>query len=448
MALRRGEPLPAEVDLAILGAGGAGQSLLVALAAAVAAGGRNRRVPSVVVVDPVRRRGDDRTWCFWDHGVSPVESAVTRSWDHLALVGPDGDRLVTPLVPLRYAMVRSSALYALADRAAERLGAVRVEQSVRAVHDLAGFGRPAVFGRPASLSSGALVELDDGRRVRARWVADSRPVPPRRPGGTLLWQQFLGRVIPLPVDVVDPEVPVLMDFSVPQPPDGVAFCYLVPLAPDQALVEYTELTAVPLDRARGDAVLRWYVERLCGDRAADRVRWGAGGAEEEGRIPMTDGVFPRRPSPHVLRIGTAGGATRASTGYTFSAIQRQVVRLADDLITGRRLSAQPAYPRRHRWLDGMVLRVLAAEPLRAPELFLDLFRNLPAPLVLGFLDGRSTLAEELAIMRAVPRELMAPHAGLRRGRIRSGTGSAREPGARQQPGPLPWTGQEGTERCS
>ncbi len=58
-----------EFDVAVLGGGGAGLSVVVALdrlARRRRAAGEDVTVPSLVLVDPVVRAGADRTWCFWD----------------------------------------------------------------------------------------------------------------------------------------------------------------------------------------------------------------------------------------------------------------------------------------------------------------------------------------------------------------------------------------------
>ena len=55
-----------EVDVALVGAGGAGLSVLVHLAAALDRDDGRGAAPSVVLIDPERRRGADRTWCWWD----------------------------------------------------------------------------------------------------------------------------------------------------------------------------------------------------------------------------------------------------------------------------------------------------------------------------------------------------------------------------------------------
>ena len=95
------------VDVAIVGAGGAGSSLLVQLARLLPEGATP---PSIAVIDPVHHAGRDRTWCFWDDGASPVEGAVHRSWREVLLVDRSGAEHRLDLAPLRYVMVRSQEL--------------------------------------------------------------------------------------------------------------------------------------------------------------------------------------------------------------------------------------------------------------------------------------------------------------------------------------------------
>jgi lycopene beta-cyclase len=121
---------------------------------------------------------------------------------------------------------------------------------------------------------------------------------------------------------------------------------------------------------------------------------------ENGVIPMTDGPFDVRPSPRVVRLGTAGGATRPSTGFTFAAMRRQAEQVAAALAAGRPPVPRPAYPRRHRWMDAVALRALDGGAVGGPEFFDRLFARNPAERVLRFLDGATTPAEELAVMRS------------------------------------------------
>ena len=75
------------------------------------------------------------------------------------------------------------------------------------------------------------------------------------------------------------------------------------------------------------------------------------------------------------------------------------------------LRLPPPYPARHRWMDAVQLQALAAGRVDGPRFFTDLFATLPAEQVLRFLDGTSTVAEEVGIMRASPTWAMTRTAG-------------------------------------
>jgi len=402
---RHGRLSAMDVDLAVVGAGGAGLSLFVHLDHRWPAG---RRPPSIALVDPVRRQGDDRTWCFWtaaddDPVGGPLAAAVHRSWRRVELVDVDGRSRVLDLGPLRYVMIRSGEFYALAEKAVARLRAVRVPAGADAV--------------------GTGLVRAGGTDVSARWILDSRPAPPRRPATTALLQHFRGWTVRFARSPggpggpgspgghrLDPDVPVLMDFSVPQPAHGVAFGYVLPSSDRRALVEYTEFSRQRLPDAAYEGALAGYLRQRFdvgpGDYVVEHV--------EDGAIPMTDAVHARRAGPGVFRIGTAGGATRGSTGYAFAAMQRQAVGLADALIAGREPLPPLAYPSRHRWLDAVMLRALDRGITPGPQLFVRLFERNPPERVLRFLDGTTGPADELRVMASAP---MAPM-------LRAGAGDA------------------------
>jgi lycopene beta-cyclase len=374
------------VDAAIVGAGGAGAAVIIHLARLVRAG---VEPPTIAVIDPVHRSGRDRTWCFWDDGAGALDAAVHRSWTDVLLVDPGGAEHRLDLTPLRYVMVRSQDVYALADKAAAELAAVRIQATAHEVRDGDAY---------------ASVITDEGS-VEARWVLDSRPARPRRPATTALLQHFRGWTVRFGADVLDPSAPVFMDFTVPRPASGVAFGYVLPDDARRGLVEYTEFSPERLPGGRYDEALARYLA----------ARWGAAGAPgmyeiedvEDGAIPMNDAVPARRAGRHVIRLGTAGGATRASTGYTFAAMQRQAAAVASAVLAGRDPLPPPAYPARHRWMDSVLLTALDRGLVSGPQLFLRLFAELPPELVLRFLDGRTSPAEELTVMRTTPLGAMA-----------------------------------------
>jgi lycopene beta-cyclase len=375
------------VDVAIVGGGGAGLSLVLALDHAVRVSGRP--APSIAVIDPVRRSGQDRTWCWWAPAEGQPEwitPLLTRTWPTMMMRDARGLADAYDLSPLRYQMLRSADLYAAADAALERLGGIRITGAVDRVTD----GMPHAVVRAA------------GERILASWVFDSRPGPPSGPASTSLLQHFRGwtvRFAPGSVKL-DQNVATLMDFSVPQPERGVAFAYSLPLSEDSALVEYTEFSPAVLDSAQYDEALNAYLTRTWGG-----VPYTVE-ATEDGVIPMTDASFARRTGDRLFRLGTAGGATRASTGYTFSAMQRQAAQIAELLLEERLPLPPRPYPLRHRWMDAVLLRALDRGYVDGPRLFTSLFADNPSDRVIRFLDGTSSPADELAIMGSTPMTAM------------------------------------------
>ncbi|MEV1332956.1 lycopene cyclase family protein [Micromonospora costi] len=383
---RMSHTAPVDVDLALVGGGGAASLVLAALDR------RGIRGLRVAVVDPVHRRGQDRTWAFWGRPGGDLDPLLSASWRQVEVVTPAARRTLD-LAPLRYAMLRSGPLYDRAAEAERRLGVTRVVAAVDRVDD---------DGERALVRTAG-----GGPTVRAGWVLDSRPRPPARPGRTRWLQHFRGWWLAADRPVFDPGRAVLMDFRTRQPSRGVSFGYVLPVSDRYALVEYTEFGPTLLSGAGYDAALAGYRDLLGLDPARLTVR-----EVENGVIPMTDGPFVARPSPRVVRLGTAGGATRPSTGFTFSAMRRQAEQIAAALAAGRPPVPAPAYPRRHRWMDAVALRALDRGPVGGPEFFDRLFDRNPAERVLRFLDGTTTPAEELAVMRSTrPLPMVAATAG-------------------------------------
>lgn len=390
MTADRAATTSTSVDVALIGGGGAAHCLLHALAAA------GVRL-SVAVLDPVMHHGNDRTWCFWDGGESPIEAAVSRRWSALRVVGPDGDE--HELAPVSYAMVRSADFYrdvrrrvdpAEANGAGGPVGAT-IGPQVRWIPAAVRAIRPVGADRA---DTGAAVRLDtDAGEVTARWVFDSRPRPPDRPGTTTLLQHFRGRW--LTGDRLEQTAATLMDFTVRQPASGLAFGYLLPVDRQHALVEYTVFSRSRLASAEYDAAL---------DRLGDRL--GVAGATvestEDGVIPMTDGRFARRVAPRVYRLGTAGGATRPATGYTFATMLRQATVVAARLAAGVEPVPPRPYPARHLRYDAILLRAMDRGLVDGPRLFTDLLTRHPPARILAFLDGTSGRRDEARILAGTP----------------------------------------------
>ncbi|MDH6224782.1 MULTISPECIES: lycopene cyclase family protein [Streptomyces] len=372
-------------DVAVLGGGAAGLSLAHRLAEV------SPSLSLTLVEAPDGPlRPPERTWCHWHHDDGEGDDdglgeAVVASWSRLRVHGADGRAVTVDPAPLSYRMIRSPAF--------ERLVHARLADSPRArvlrataeeVRDTAGGAEV----RCATPDGGTL-------SLHARHVFDSRPPRVLPPARTHLLQHFRGWFVRTGAARFDPAVADLMDFRVPQPRHGLAFGYVLPLAADRALVEYTEFSRAPLATEAYEAALDRYCRDVLGLGTVTVE------AAEQGVIPMTDGRFARRAGRSVFRIGTAGGATRPATGYTFAAVQRQSRAVAAALRAGR-AEVPPPHGRRSLAMDAVLLRALDTGRVDGPAFFTDLFRRVPAERLLRFLDGGTSLWEEFGVGLRTP----------------------------------------------
>lgn len=353
----------------IVGAGAAG----LALARHLGVAGHDDVV--LVEAPPGPRSSPERTWCSWQSSEPWWTPAVSANWHRVGVVSPDGRAGDYALDPLRYTRLRSRdytrfASTVLAGTSVRRLTAEVTEVS----------------------ADGVVVGAD----LSGRHVFDTRPAAPSRPGRVRLLQHFRGWFVRAEHQCFDPGLATLMDFRPVQPSGGVAFGYVLPTSSREALVEYTEFSRHPLSLEQYEAALSTYCR--------DTLQLGAFtvlGAEQ-GVIPMTDAPFARRISERVFRLGAAGGATRPSTGYTFSAAQRQARAVADALLAGTDPTPPPAYGPRQLWMDRVLLQAVDGQRLNGAAFFARLFGQQPTARVLRFLDGETSLREDLAVMAASP----------------------------------------------
>ena len=201
-------------SVVIAGAGLAGLSLAARLAGSKPPGEK------IVLVDPRRDYGRDRTWCYWQLDAADDAPAVSHRWRRWRCVGPDGREIVREAEGVTYNFVAADDFYrdALGRLRASTDVELRLGQSV------------------TNIDPDGRVETPGGT-LHARLVFDARPRPPQtgRHDVTLL-QQFVGRGVRLGRDVFDPSVVTLMDFSHPVAGrNDIGFIYLLPTGPPRGV---------------------------------------------------------------------------------------------------------------------------------------------------------------------------------------------------------------------
>ena len=100
-------------------------------------------------------------------------------------------------------------------------------------------------------------------------------------------------------------------------------------------------------------------------------------------------------------IGSTGGMTRLSTGYTFLNIQEQSKYIRENIENIKKVKKYKIQ-KKYDFLDEILLRVLKNNPLEMGNIFLKVFDTNPNTAI-NFLSNKSDLSEDLKIILKMPK---------------------------------------------
>jgi len=367
--------LQTDVDLLILGGGCAGLSLALRLAE------QSGQCGSVLVIEARPVYTNDRSWCFWRLRPHRYEPLVRKAWPSAAVRSASGAAYIdcarTP-----YQLLEASAFYDYARAVIAGNDNVDLRTGV------------SVLVPPRPVAGGWRVETSVGGLTAAQ-VIDTRPPGQPMPGDAVLWQSFFGEELVCERQVFDPGCVLLMDFT-DDVLGAVAFTYVLPLTPDRALIETTVFDPQP--RGPVELALRQQqaVQRLSDGARTRAVR------NEAGILPMGMSRQPPSLGRGHLRAGLMSGAARPATGYAFQRIQRWADACSAALQRGDPPQGHAADPLLTRLMDRLFMQVLRSQPERGAALFTRLFSRTDTARVIRFLSDEGTLADRIAIARALP----------------------------------------------
>ena len=322
----------------------------------------------------------NKTWCFWEKGTGFFESIIHRQYKQLWYHG-NGYSKCSNILPYHYKMIRGEDFYH------HCMEAIATHPNVEWLNGEAlpidGDGEEAV------------VQVN-GDTYFASYIFNSiifQP-PVLKKHEHMLLQHFKGWSMETEEPVFDPSAATLMDFRVSQE-YGTAFVYVMPLSQRQALVEYTLFTAELLTSEQYEAVLKQYIQEHI--KSAYTVL-----NKEEGKIPMTNYRWPESKGK-LINIGTAGGQTKSSSGYTFQFIQQHAELLSRQLARGEEPRPQGYQHTRFHFYDAVLLEVLVKQYLPGETIFTRLFSKNKLSGVLQFLGNQSSLSDEIRIISVLPK---------------------------------------------
>ena len=121
--------------------------------------------------------------------------------------------------------------------------------------------------------------------------------------------------------------------------------------------------------------------------------------KEQGAIPLFYPVYEKEKNK--INIGTAGGMTRLSTGYTFLNIQEHSKYIRENI---ENISNSKSFQisRKYKFLDDIFLRVLNRHPDKMSDIFFNMFEASPKT-VIKFLSNKSNFWDDFNIILKMPK---------------------------------------------
>ena len=359
---------------------GFGLSAVVVLDELIDAGLTDEK--KILIIEREFSSRDTKTWCFWEQVESKWNSKVAKSWNNALFKNATQSKNCLN-EGMAYKMLDSQKFFDDIElKIANRSNIDVSYEKVISVVQLDGSAK--VF--------------TDHHEYKGKYVFNSiyDEADVKKSHHPLLLQHFLGWYIKAKKSSFDPDTALLMDFSIPQK-KSTRFMYVLPLSDTELLVEFTLFSPNLLSENEYKQELEAYLKKN-GVEDYKVIK------KETGIIPMTAFPFWKRNTVNILHIGTAGGWTKSSTGYTFNNARVKAGALIK-FLDGKNIDFREFHTtNRFYWYDRLFVAVLFWENEMGYRLFSGLFLKSNPAVILRFLDERSSLFDELQIILACPKK--------------------------------------------
>ena len=344
-----------EFDYVIIGGGCAGLSLAYELQI-----NNKLRDKSLAIIEPRKEYKRDKTWSFWKVFDHNFEDCVIKSWNNFTInTSESSHELCAKKFP--YQSIDSGKFY-------EKINLKLTPNS-----NIGFFRNINEINTENSIVFNSVFEgnLDKSK----------------------LWQHFQGVEIETKKDIFDDEIINLMDFNCDQR-NNVHFFYTLPFSKNKALIETTWLSDLKDQSLMDyDLQLENYIKYNL------RIKNYKIKFTEKGAIPL---FYPSiKNNGKIINIGSAGGMTRLSTGYTFLNIQEHSKYILENINKIEKIKKY-SLGQKYKFLDNIFLKVLRNNPEKMPNIFYKMFKCTPNT-VIKFLSNKSNVLEDIDIISRMPK---------------------------------------------
>jgi len=338
---------------------------------------------TVLLIDKEDKNQNDRTWSFWTKIPTDFESIVYRSWQDIRFIGEDFNKRIT-LTPYNYQIIRGIDFYEYT------LAHLQKKPNIH-------FCKDTILQTKEKEKTASIQTTQytfEANYIFNSCFTEKLIQPKNRKKEIFIRQHFKGWIIETEQAIFDTSEVRLFDFRTPQN-GAMRFFYILPFSPKKALIEYTLFSEHFLSDEEYTNALKNYISQVLKIDNYQIIE------EEKGSIPMTTFPFQFKQSSHIINIGTLGGCSKASTGYTFLNIQKQAKAIVQSLQENQHPFIDDNTSKRHQLYDAMLLKIIRDKADLSEKIFTQLFKNNSTQQILQFLDEESNFAEELKIMSSV-----------------------------------------------
>ena len=334
---------------------------------------------SILIIDQVKDKGNDKTWCYWEEGTGEWDELLTKKW-HKVFFGSEFFTDILDISPYSYKMIRSEKFYNKLWRSIDLKSNITfIEDSVKSYEEVD--NRVKVVTNKSTYFGLKLLNSIPNKTVYE--TQQKYPV---------LQQHFMGWFVKTKTDCFDDSIATFMDFNIPQN-GNTRFMYVLPIDKNMALFEYTLFSKDLLEHSEYEDAIKDYLKEK-------KITEFEILEKETGAIPMTSFKFEELNSNSILNIGTAGGWTKASTGYTFYNTSKKTKDLVSFLKKEDDLSAF-SKKTKFWFYDLLLLDVLANNNEKGSTFFASIFKKVNVKTILKFLGEESNIGEDLKIITSV-----------------------------------------------
>ena len=344
-----------EFDYIIIGGGCAGLSLAYELEI------HNKLInKTLAIIEPRLKYKKDKIWSFWKVTPHNFNDCIKKNWQNFSINIPNKTKHLE-CYNYPYQSVDSGLFYE------KIINTLRKNNNINFYKDI--------------------------KEINSENSFIFNSVPSLKNNNNNLWQHFCGVEIETKNNFFDDKIINLMDFDCEQR-DSVHFFYTLPFTKNKALVETTWISKMN-DKSQKDYdnQIKDYIENHL------NLKNYTISYKEEGAIPL---FYPsNNRDKNKMNIGTVGGMTRLSTGYTFLNIQKHSKYIREN-IENIATTKNFAIDKKYHFLDKIFLRVLEKYPEKMPHIFFKMF-NGSSNTVIKFLSNKSNFLEDLSIILKMPK---------------------------------------------